>query len=79
MHSVVPAEVKYSWANITRSTMKVERKYLESEDDGKIDYTHNGQTMYVVVNKDSLNKFGEERGYRISPSKQQPALSSSCG
>ncbi|KAJ9106038.1 hypothetical protein QFC20_004098 [Naganishia adeliensis] len=67
MHSVVPAEVKYSWANITRSTMKVERKYLESEDDGKIDYTHNGQTMYVVVNKDSLNKFGEERGYRISP------------
>jgi hypothetical protein len=24
--------------------------------------------MYVVVNKDSVNKFGEERGYRISPS-----------
>lgn len=69
MHSVVPAEVKYTWANTTRSTMKVERKYLESEDDSKIDYTHNGQTMYIVVNKDSLNKFGEERGYRIAPSK----------
>lgn len=69
MHSVVPAEVKYTWANTTRSTMKVEKTYLESEDDSKIDYTHNGQTMYVVVNKDSVNKFGEERGHRISPSK----------
>lgn len=76
MHSVVPAEVKYTWANTTRSTMKVEKKYLKSEDDGKIDYAHNGQTMYVVVNKDSVNKFGEERGYRISPSKLKPAVCS---
>jgi primary-amine oxidase len=68
MHSVVPAEVKYSWSNTTRSTMKLDKKYLESEDDSKIDYEPNGQTMYVVVNKDSVNKFGEERGYRISPS-----------
>jgi primary-amine oxidase len=71
MHSVVPAEVKYTWANTTRSTMKVEKAYLENEDDSKIDYTHNGQTMYIVVNKDSVNKYGEERGYRISPSKPQ--------
>jgi primary-amine oxidase len=48
--------------------MKLDKKYLESEDDSKIDYEPNGQTMYVVVNKDSVNKFGEERGYRISPS-----------
>lgn len=71
MHSVVPAEVKYTWANTTRSTMKVEKAYLENEDDSKIDYTHNGQTMYIVVNKDSVNKYGEERGYRISPSTPQ--------
>ena len=69
MHSVVPAEVKYSWANATRSTMKLDKKYLENEDQSKIDYDHNGQTMYVIVNKDSVNKFGEQRGYRISPSK----------
>ncbi|GHJ86241.1 hypothetical protein NliqN6_2643 [Naganishia liquefaciens] len=67
MHSVVPAEVKYSWANATRSTMKLDKKYLENEDQSKIGYDHNGQTMYVVVNKDSVNKFGEQRGYRISP------------
>lgn len=68
MHSVVPADVKYSWSNTTRSTMKLDKKYLESEDDSKIDYGANAQTMFVVVNKDSVNKFGEERGYRISPS-----------
>lgn len=48
--------------------MKLDKKYLENEDQSKINYDPNAQTMYIVVNKDSVNKFGEERGYRISPS-----------
>jgi primary-amine oxidase len=32
----------------------------------------NGAAMYVVVNKESLNPYGEYRGYRIAPNLGSP-------
>lgn len=47
--------------------MKMERGYITNEDQGKIDWAQNAQTVYAVVNKDSPNEFGEYRGYKIAP------------
>lgn len=36
-HTIVPAEVEYPWSNGTkRSTMKLERSWVDNEDDGKL-------------------------------------------
>lgn len=36
-HAVVPVSVEYPWSNGTvRNTMKLERSYVESEDEGKL-------------------------------------------
>lgn len=35
-HKIVPVEVKYPWANKTRSTMHLERVRVENEDDAKL-------------------------------------------
>lgn len=35
-HSFEPAEVKYPWSNITRSTMKLGKSEITSEDQGKM-------------------------------------------
>ncbi|EIM84675.1 copper amine oxidase [Stereum hirsutum FP-91666 SS1] len=68
-HAVVPVSVEYPWSNGTvRNTMKLERSYVESEDEGKLMWPTNSQAMYVVVNKNETNKYGEPRGYRIMPS-----------
>lgn len=40
---------------------------VQSEDDGLLPLPANGQTMYTVVSKNSKNKWGETRGYRIFP------------
>lgn len=45
--------------------MKVVKSYVENEDEGKINWFFNGGVMYVVVNKDKKNKYGEYFGYRI--------------
>ena len=49
--------------------MKLQRSFLTSEDQGKLDWSLNGATMYTVVNKDKQNDLGEYPGYRIMPSK----------
>ncbi|KAF7313195.1 Amine oxidase [Mycena kentingensis (nom. inval.)] len=68
-HSVVPVQVKYPWSNHTRSTMKVERKRIENEDQSKLNWATNGAEQFLVENSDALNKFGEPRGYKIAPSR----------
>ncbi|GAA6007466.1 hypothetical protein JCM11491_004172 [Sporobolomyces phaffii] len=67
MHTVVPAEVKYPWANETRKTMKLVRSELKNENESSINWAPNGQTMYLVYNKDEKNKFGEDRAWRVMP------------
>lgn len=47
--------------------MKIAKSFIENEDDGKINWSPNGGTIYAVVNKDAPNEFGELPGYRIVP------------
>ncbi|KAJ7479846.1 copper amine oxidase [Mycena latifolia] len=68
-HKIVPAEVKYPWANETRSTMRLERERVENEDDAKLSWPRNGADMFLVENSDKPNKYGEPRGYKIAPSR----------
>lgn len=59
----------YPWSDgQSINTMKVNRSYIASEDDGKINWAPNGAASYSVVNKDELNDFGEAPGYSITPS-----------
>lgn len=36
MHELIKTDAKYSWSNTTRSTMKLNRTTLQTEDDGKL-------------------------------------------
>lgn len=47
--------------------MKLKRSSIESEDDGKLNWPKNGAEMYVIMNKDVKNKYGEYPGYKIFP------------
>ena len=49
--------------------MSLERSFIASEDDGKLNWDSNNAVMYSVVNKDAPNKYGEYRGYKIMPGK----------
>ncbi|KAJ7815617.1 copper amine oxidase [Mycena olivaceomarginata] len=66
---IVPAQVKYPWANKTRPTMRLVRERVENEDQAKLFWPQNGADMFLVENSDMLNKYGEPRGYRIAPSR----------
>nr|XP_031863935.1 uncharacterized protein CI109_000579 [Kwoniella shandongensis]KAA5531007.1 hypothetical protein CI109_000579 [Kwoniella shandongensis] len=68
-HVVEATDVKYKWNNLTRSTMHLVRKEVTSEDQGKMNWSANGQEQVVIVNKDAPNKYGEPRGYKIMPSR----------
>ena len=70
--SFVPATVKYPWDKTEMKTMKVERTYLTSEDDAKINWAANGANMYSIVNKNKPNVWGEYPGYRITPGHGTP-------
>ena len=45
--------------------MELERTYIASEDDGKLNWDSNNAVMYSVVNKDKPNKYGEHPGWKI--------------
>jgi primary-amine oxidase len=67
-HTIAPVVESYPWSHgATRSSMKLERSYIASEDESMINWSHNAQTMLMVVNTDKPNAFGEPRGYRIQP------------
>lgn len=69
-HTVAPVTTTYPWSHgMERSTMKLFRDYIDNEDSGKLFWPQNTHSMFMVVNKDALNEFGEPRGYRIMPSK----------
>lgn len=61
----VPANEKYIWSDQPRQTFKLQRQFVESEDDSRLDW--NRVSQYRIVNTDKPNKFGEYRGYRILP------------
>lgn len=62
----VPANEKYVWSPQPRQTFKLQREFVESEDDSRLIW--NRATQYRIVNTDKCNKYGEYRGYRILPS-----------
>lgn len=64
-HAFEPADVKYKWSNVTRSTMKKVITEVTNEDEGKMNWKQKEQVL--IVNKDALNKYGEEIGYKIMP------------
>lgn len=65
----VPVSTVYPWSNgKARNTMKLEKSCIESEDQSRLFWGANSATQYSVINKDAVNKYGEYRGYRISPS-----------
>ncbi|KAL6922703.1 hypothetical protein FSST1_006729 [Fusarium sambucinum] len=64
----VPISKVYPWSDgQSINTMKANRSYITSEDNGKITWAKNGAAAYAVVNKDALNDFGEAPGFAISP------------
>ncbi|KAH7177223.1 copper amine oxidase [Fusarium sp. MPI-SDFR-AT-0072] len=66
--AIEPTVEKYKWSDgETRNTMKAVKRFIENEDDGKINWSPNGGAMYAVVNKDEKNPYGENPGYRIVP------------
>jgi len=66
--SLVPTTTTYSWSKgKARNTMKIDRQFIETEDDGRFNWGANGATQVIVVNENATNKYGEHRGYRILP------------
>jgi primary-amine oxidase len=64
----VPHTTTYPWSRgKVFNTMKIDRSFIETEDDGRFDWSPNSQNQVLVVNQDEKNRFGENRGYRILP------------
>ncbi|WFC98813.1 primary-amine oxidase [Malassezia yamatoensis] len=67
-HRAVASKESYPWSGgHKRSTMKMNRTWISSEDESRLHVEGNGQAQYLVLNKDETNEFGEPRGYRIMP------------
>ncbi|KAK4494552.1 hypothetical protein PRZ48_013908 [Zasmidium cellare] len=63
----VPVTESYVWSDKPRNTMKLSRRFIESESDSQLNWDTNALTQYTILNTDAVNKFGEYRGYRILP------------
>ncbi|KAK6910889.1 hypothetical protein I203_104924 [Kwoniella mangroviensis CBS 8507] len=68
-HVIEPVEKEYKWRKGVSNTMHMVRKEVANEDEGKMNWSANGQEQVIVVNKDAPNKYGEPRGYKIMPSR----------
>lgn len=67
-HGAFASNESYPWTQgKQRSTMKMQRSWVDSEDEGKVHIEGNGQVQYLVLNKNETNDNGEPRGYRIMP------------
>lgn len=65
----VPHSQVYPWSDgKVWNSMKVERSFIDNEDQGKINWAPNSAASYAVVNKDKQNELGEYPGFRVYPS-----------
>ncbi|KAL8685663.1 MAG: hypothetical protein Q9218_007622 [Villophora microphyllina] len=65
---LVPVSKVYPWSNGREiNTMTLDRTFLASEDEGKLNWDVNNAVMYSVINKDAVNPYGEYRSYKIMP------------
>ena len=62
---VVPYHKTYDWENVHRSTMRLEHEIIDTE--RGLNWPANAGAMYVIMNNETTNKWGEKRGYRITP------------
>ncbi|PPJ55478.1 hypothetical protein CBER1_08020 [Cercospora berteroae] len=59
----------FPWSQgVPRNTMRLERSFVKTEDDGRWNWSLNDDTMFTVVNRDNKSEYGEERGYRVQRS-----------
>ena len=63
----IPVSESYTWSDKPRNTMKLARRFIETEDESGLTYDANSATQYRVINSAVPNKYGEYRGYRILP------------
>ncbi|TVY13111.1 Membrane primary amine oxidase [Lachnellula arida] len=65
---IEPTTVEYPWDEETttpRNTMHLVERTVEKE--AGINWSANSGEMYIVMNDNSTNSWGEKRGYRITP------------
>lgn len=63
---IEPTTTQYPWApGENRNTMKLTRRVVETETG--LTWPVNSGSHFVVMNNDSVNAWGEKRGYRIMP------------
>ena len=62
---VVPYHKTYEWEGVHRSTMRLEHEIIHTEQG--LNWPANSDAMYVILNNESTNVWGEKRGYRITP------------
>lgn len=63
--SIAPITKRYCWHDSPRNTMHLTHSSIEIETG--LNWLPNAGAMYVVLNDDSSNAWGERRGYRITP------------
>lgn len=64
----MPYKTTYPWSKgKVFSTMKLNRSYVETEDEGRFRWAANNAKQVLVVNQDAKNKYGENRGFRVLP------------
>lgn len=63
---IIPTTAQYPWApGENRNTMKLKRRVAETETG--LTWPANSASHLVVLNNNSVNNWGEKRGYRIMP------------
>lgn len=62
-----PSTEAFTGSDEMINTMKIQRSFITNENQGKINWSANSQTIYAIVNKDAKNVYGEYRGFRIAP------------
>ena len=45
--------------------MKIQRSFVQSESDSKLDFSANSVDLYAIVNTDKPNEYGEFPGWRL--------------
>jgi primary-amine oxidase len=62
---IAPLVRKYPWDDSPRNTMHLVHNPITTETG--LDWPANSGAMYVILNNDSTNAWGEKRGYKITP------------
>jgi primary-amine oxidase len=64
----VPVKTTYPWSRgVEYSTMKLEKRFLETEDEGRFDWQHTRPQQVLILNEDEKNRHGEYRAWRVMP------------